>query len=130
MERIYFIEHKNKKILFLDNSNATEEESVKLANDFHIFAINSAPKSLLVLHNLFNAPGSHDAAEIWNKYAVEHSKYVIKTAVIVGETLQKSFVVSFRKKALEKGLKEIDSVLKSFDQNNINDAKNWLVWEE
>lgn len=130
MERIYFITHKNKNILFLDNSNATEEESVKLAKDFHNLAINYTPKSLLVLHNLVNAPGSHEAAELWKEYAVEHYKYIIKTAVIVEETLQKSFVVSFRNNAFKKGIKDIDAVLKAFDYNNIIDAKNWLVWEE
>jgi hypothetical protein len=129
MERIYFIEYRDKKILFLDNSNATEEESIKLVNDFHDLAIKSEPNSLLVLHNVSDSPGSQEAVNLWKEYAVEHSKYVKKTAMLGGGTLQKAIIISFKSFVITHGLKNLEAIFKTFEYNNILDAKNWLVWD-
>jgi hypothetical protein len=117
VERVYFIQHKVKKILLIDGSNCTIEEApAALAKAREI--IRSRPeKSVLTLTDLTNARFNDKiAAEM--KETISGNKPYVYAAAVVGVT----------------GLKQIflNSILKLTGRklalfNTVEQAKDWLA---
>jgi calcineurin-like phosphoesterase family protein len=117
MERVYFIQHKGKKILIIDGSNCTVEEApATLAKAREV--IRSQPeKSVYTLTDLTNARFD-DKIALDMKETIAGNKPYVYAAAVVGVT----------------GLKQIflNSVIKLTGRklalfNTVEQAKDWLA---
>ncbi len=117
MERIQFIQHKGKQLLYLDLVNAKSTEVVQLVKDATPVIAAQPEKSLRTLTNVTNMAFNSEATEALKQFTKHNKPYVIAGAV-VGVT----------------GLKQIiyNAVLKFSGRNlvafdTLDEAKNWLA---
>ena len=116
-ERVKFIKHQEKDILFLDFSNTKTDEVLKIIEDAKR-VISAMPKnSLLTLTDVTNAR-FNDSVGDGMKHFTAHNKPYVKAAAVVGITGLKRVifgaVMAFSKRNLE-----------AFD--DVEEAKRWLA---
>jgi hypothetical protein len=116
MSRINFIEHKGKKLLHLDLSNAKASEVIQLCRDATPVIAGQPEKSLRTLTDVTDMTFNTEASEALKHFTMHNKPYVIAGAV-VGVT----------------GLKKIiyNAVLRFSGRNivafnTLDEAKNWL----
>ena len=116
-DRIRWIEHKGKSILFLDYSDLHGDEYIKTIKETEDFIINLGNYDLLVLNDITNSYADKFSYEAGKETAEKIKPYVRKDAIVglttVKETLLK--VIGMFS----------DLVIKPFD--TIEEAKDWLV---
>ncbi len=116
-ERVKFIRHQEKDILFLDFSNSGVEEVLKTIEDAKRVMRARPERSLLTLSDVTNAR-FNEAVGKGMKQLTDHSRTSVKASAIVGVTgLQKIIfgaVAAFSKRNIE-----------SFDDVEL--AKHWLI---
>ena len=117
MERVKFIKHEEKDILFLDFSNTRTEEVLKIIEDAKRVISTKPMNSLLTLTDVTNACFNDEVGDGMKQFSA-HNKPYVKAVAVVGITgLRKIIfgaVVAFSKRNIE-----------SFD--DVEQAKRWLV---
>lgn len=83
MERIQFIEHNGKKILYIDFSNTAPDELIGLTTAAKKVIGAQPEKSLLTLTNVTNARFNKDVTAVMKEYT-NHNKPFVKAAALVG----------------------------------------------
>ena len=116
-DRVKFITHRGKEILFLDFSNCKADEALKVIEDAKKAVITKPKNSLLTLTDVTDAR-FNDAVTNGLKELTAHNKPYVKAAAVVGITgLKKilfSAVMAFSKRNIE-----------SF--SDVEQAKSWLA---
>jgi len=117
MERVKFIKHEEKDILFLDFSNTRTDEVLKIIEDAKRVISTKPMNSLLTLTDVTNARFNDEVGDGMKQFSA-HNKPYVKAAAVVGITGLKKIifgaVVAFSKRNIE-----------SFD--DVEQAKRWLV---
>jgi hypothetical protein len=117
MERVKFIKHEEKDILFLDFSNTRTDEVLKIIEDAKRVISTSPMHSLLTLTDVTNARFNDEVGNGMKQFSA-HNKPYVKAAAVVGITGLKKIifgaVMAFSKRNIE-----------SFD--DVEQAKRWLA---
>ena len=116
-ERVKFIRHQEKDILFLDFSNTAADEVLKIIEDAKR-VIGTKPKnSLLTLTDVTNARFSEEVGNGMKQFTAYNKPYVKAAAVVGIAGLKKVIfgaVMAFSKRNIE-----------TFD--DVEQAKRWLI---
>ena len=91
MERVQFIRHKDKEILFLDFSECKAEEVVLIIDKAKSVIARQPEKSLLTLSNVTNARFDDTVSQRMKEFTA-HNKPFVKAAAVVGVTGLKKIV--------------------------------------
>jgi hypothetical protein len=95
-ERLQFISHQDKRILFIDFSHCTAEEILVLLPDIQE-TITSEPRgSLLTMADFTGAHVSHDAADRIKKMLVFDRPHVKRSALVGVEQIPKVYLDAFK----------------------------------
>ena len=124
MERLRFIEHAGKKLLFMDCSSNTKEEGYAIFDDFEALLKQQPEKSVLLFCDFENC--YHDSVILgrWKKASPEHQRYIKKAACVGVSGGFKIAMAAYRFFARFSGI-DIDTIMHIFNEES--DAKNWLV---
>jgi hypothetical protein len=120
MDRVRFITHQGKQILFIDVTNCAAEEVIELLTDVQRIVTAQLPKSVLTLSDLTGAQFSRSAVTRMKEVAVFDRPYVKRAALVGAQSLPKVFY----------------EALKTFSQREFRkfktreEAMDWLVTEE
>jgi len=116
-ERVKFIKHQTRDILFLDFSNSGADEVLKILEDAKRVIRNKPHQSLLTLTDVTNARFNEEVGEGMKQFTL-HNKPYVKAGAVVGITGLKRIifgaVMAFSKRKIE-----------AFD--DLEQAKNWLM---
>ena len=116
-ERVRFIKHQEKDILFLDFSNTEADEVLKIIEDAKRVIGTKPENSLLTLTDVTNARFNEEEGNGMKQFTAYNKPYV-KAAAVVGITGLKRIifgaVMAFSKRNLE-----------PFD--DVEQAKRWLI---
>ncbi len=116
-DRVKFIKHEEKDILFLDFSNTRTDEVLKIIEDAKRVISTKPENSLLTLTDVTNARFNEEVGDGMKQFSA-HNKPYVKAAAVVGITGLKKIifgaVMAFSKRNLE-----------SFD--DAEQAKRWLA---
>ncbi len=116
-ERVKFIKHEEKDILFLDFSNTRTDEVLKIIEDAKRVISTKPMNSLLTLTDVTNARFNDEVNDGMKQFSA-HNKPYVKAAAVVGITGLKKIlfgaVMAFSKRNIV-----------SFD--NAEQAKRWLA---
>ncbi len=116
-ERVKFIKHQDRDILYLDFSNSKTDQVLKIIEDAKEVIRTKPEKSILTLTDVTNARFNDAVGESMKQFAA-HNKPYVKAGAVIGITGLKKIifgaVMAFSKRNLE-----------SFD--DIEEAKRWLV---
>jgi hypothetical protein len=117
MERVKFIKHEEKEILFLDFSNTRTDEVLKIIEDAKRVISAKPMNSLLTLTDVTNARFNDEVGDGMKQFSAHNRPYV-KAAAVVGITGLKKIifgaVMAFSKRNIE-----------SFE--DVEQAKRWLA---
>jgi hypothetical protein len=94
-ERIHFIEHRGKKILEIDYSNATATEMQLLLVQVRATIARNAPESVVTLADFTGAEVDHDVAMKIKEVLTLDRPFVKKTAWIGTEHIPHAFMENF-----------------------------------
>lgn len=124
MERLSFIEHQGKRILFMDNSANNRDEAYAMFDAFDSLVRAQPEKSLLVLCDFENC--YHDVTILgkWKKASQEHQRIIIKSANLGISGSFRIAIAAYRFFARLRGI-EVEQIMRDF--NDESAAKNWLV---
>jgi hypothetical protein len=120
MDRVRFITHQGKQILFIDVTNCAAEEVIELVTEVQRIVTAQPPKSVLTLSDLAGAQFSRSAVTRMKEVAVFDRPYVKRAALVGAQSLPKVFY----------------EALKTFSQREFRkfktreEAMDWLVREE
>ena len=120
MDRVRFITHQGKQILFIDVTNCAAEEVIELVTEVQCMVTAQPPKSVLTLSDLTGARFSRSAVTRMKEVAVFDRPYVKRAAFVGAQSLPKVFY----------------EALKTFSQREFRkfkareEAMDWLVREE
>ena len=120
MDRVRFITHQGKQILFIDVTNCAAEEVIELLTEVQHIVTAQPPKSVLTLSDLTGAQFSRSAVTRMKEVAVFDRPYVERAAFVGAQSLPKVFY----------------EALKTFSQREFckfktrEEAMDWLVGEE
>ncbi len=120
MDRVRFITHEGKQILFIDVTNCAAEEVIELLTEVQHTVTAQPPKSVLTLSDLTGARFSRSAVTRMKEVAVFDRPYVKRAAFVGAQSLPKVFY----------------EALKTFSQREFRkfktreEAKDWLVMDE
>lgn len=116
-ERVKFITHQDREILYLDFSNSKADEVLKIIEDAKEVIRTKPEKSILTLTDVTNARFNDEVGASMKQFAA-HNKPYVRAGAVVGITGLKKIifgaVMAFSKRNLE-----------SFD--DIEAAKRWLA---
>ncbi|HPD19186.1 MAG TPA: hypothetical protein PLF61_05940, partial [Candidatus Goldiibacteriota bacterium] len=82
MERMQILEHKGKKILYLDFSKANYEEAKEIMNDAQKIIFSSEPNSLLIIDNFTDAEVTPQATYKLKEFVMQNKPYIKASAVM------------------------------------------------
>jgi hypothetical protein len=119
MERVRFIEHKGKTILFIDFSDSSPEDAFEVIGVAKTVIAKQAPSSLLTLTNTHNARFNSKIRNAMTEY-VRHNKPFVKAAAIIGVTGLQEIIFSGILKLTKRKIRLF---------NDIEEAKDWLAIE-
>jgi hypothetical protein len=120
MDRVRFIPHQGKQILFVDETNCGAEEVIKLLTEVKRVVTAQPRNSVLTLTDLTGARISRAAITRMKEVAVFDRPYVKRAALVDAQSLPKVFY----------------EALKTFSQREFHrfktreEAMDWLVLEE
>ena len=120
MDRVRFITHQGKQILFIDVANCAAEEVIELLTEVQRIVTAQPPRSVLTLSDLTGAQFSRSAVTRMKEVAVFDRPYVKRAAFVGAQSLPKVFY----------------EALKTFSQREFRkfktreEAMDWLVGEE
>jgi hypothetical protein len=120
MDRVRFITHQGKQILFIDVTNCTAEDVIELLTEVQRIVTAQPPKSVLTLSDLTGAQFSRATITRMKEVAVFDRPYVKRAAFVGALSLPKVFY----------------EALKTFSQREFRkfktreEAMDWLVREE
>jgi hypothetical protein len=120
MDRVRFLTHQGKQILFIDVTNCAAEEVIELLTEVQRIVTAQPPKSALTLSDLTGAQFSRAAVTRMKEVAVFDRPYVKRAAFVGAQSLPKVFY----------------EALKTFSQREFlkfktrEAAMDWLVREE
>jgi hypothetical protein len=120
MDRVRFITHQGKQILFIDVTNCAAEEVIELLTEVRRTVTAQPPKSVLTLSDLTGAQFSRATITRMKEVAVFDRPYVKRAAFVGAQSLPKVFY----------------EALKTFSQREFckfktrEEAMDWLVREE
>jgi hypothetical protein len=120
MDRVRFITHQGKQILFIDVTNCAAEEVIELLTQVQRIVTAQPPKSVVTLSDLTGAQFSRSAVTRMKEVAVFDRPYVKRAAFLGAQSLPKVFY----------------EALKTFSQREFRkfktreEAMDWLVREE
>ena len=116
-ERIRWIEHKGKQILFADYSNLQGEECINAVKGFEDFLVNLGKNELLIFVDAQNSDLDDVGFEVGRKVAKMVKPYIKKEAII-GITKGKETLLTLVNIFSDIGIKPFDTM---------EEAKDWLV---
>ena len=120
MDRVRFITHQGKQILFIDVTNCAAEEVIELLTEVQRIVTAQPPKSALTLSDLTGAQFNRAAVTRMKEVAVFDRPYVQRAALVGAESLPHVFY----------------EALKTFSQREFHrfrareEAMDWLVADE
>lgn len=120
MDRVCFITHQGKQILFIDVTNCAAEEVIEQLTEVQRIVTAQPPKSVLTLSDLTGAQFSRSTITRMKEVAVFDRPYVKRAAFVGAQCLPKVFY----------------EALKTFSQREFRkfktraDAMDWLVRDE
>ena len=120
MDRVRFITHEGKQILFIDVTNCAAEDVIELVTEVQCMVTAQPPKSVLTLSDLTGARFSRSAVTRMKEVAVFDRPYVKRAAFVGAQSLPRVFY----------------EALKTFSQREFRkfktreEAMDWLVREE
>ena len=120
MDRVRFVTHRGKQILFIDLTNCIAEEVIELLPEVQRTVTAQPPKSVLTLSDLTGAQFSRAAVTRMKEVAVFDRPYVQRAALVGAESLPQVFY----------------EALRTFSQrefrrfNALEEAMDWLVSAE
>jgi hypothetical protein len=120
MDRVRFITHQGKQILFIDVTNCAADEVIELLAEVQRIVTAQPPKSALILSDLTGAQFSRAAVNRMKEVAVFDRPYVKRAAFVGAQSLPKVFY----------------DALTTFSRREFprfqarEDAMDWLVREE
>ena len=120
MDRVRFVTHRGKQILFIDLTNCIAEEVIELLPEVQRTVTAQPPKSVLTLSNLTGTQFSRAAVTRMKEVAVFDRPYVQRAALVGAESLPQVFY----------------EALRTFSQrefrrfNALEEAMDWLVSAE
>ncbi len=117
MERIQFVQHKGKKILYLNLTNAKPPEILQLVREATPLIAKQPAKSLLTITDARNMNFDNESTEALKLFAKHNGPYVIAGAVLGVSGLKKIIYNAV--------LKFSGRNLVAFDTPD--QAKDWLV---
>ncbi len=117
MERVKFIDHKGKRILHLDFTNARADEVVHIIREAKGVIAKQPAQSIRTLTDVTDLKFNTDAAEAMKEFA-SHNKPYVAAAAVVGVTGLKKIIYNAVVKFSGRNLVAFDS---------IGQAKEWLV---
>jgi hypothetical protein len=116
MERVKFVEHKGKKILYIDMKNCLENETLAVIEESKQIIRAQPEKSVLTLTDVTHTRYNAAVVASFQEYTKGNKTYV-KAAAILGINAIKKIIFN---KILEFSERDI----KAFE--DINKAKDWL----
>ncbi len=117
MERVRFIEHKGKKILYIDFSNCSEEESLDVIEQGKKEVKSQPENSLLTLTNVNKTKYNSKVVGAFREFTKGNKPYV-RAAAIIGLSKIKKMIFKAVKEFSQRPLQEFSDEEK---------AKDWLV---
>ncbi len=117
MERVRFVEHKGKKILYIDFSNCSEEEALAVIEGGKKQVRSQPEKSLLTLTNVNQAKYNSKVVEAFREFTKGNKPYV-RAAAITGLSKIKKMIFKAVKEFSQRQLQEFSDEEKAMD---------WLV---
>ena len=120
MDRVRFITHQGKQILFIDMTNCVSEEVMVIAKEVQRVVTSQPRNSVLTLSDLTGGEFRRDAFTRMKEVAVFDKPYVKRAALVGAQSLPKVFY----------------EALKTFSQREFRrfktreEAMDWLVKEE
>ena len=117
MERIQFINHKGKKILYFDFSSCRPDEANKVVEDAMAFVKKQPQKSLYTLTNVSGIRFDTNIGDKFKDFAAHNKPYVIAGAVVGISGLLKVLYTAITKFTGRN--------LPAFD--TVEQAKDWLA---
>lgn len=94
--RIQFISHRDKKILFIDFSQCTPEEILALLPEIQDVITSEPKQSLLTMSDFTGAQVSHEAADRIKKTLVFDKPHVKRSAFVGAEKIPKVYLDAFK----------------------------------
>ena len=91
MDRVRFITHQGKQILFIDVTNCAAEEVIELLTEVQRIVTAQPPKSVLTLSDLTGAQFSRATITRMKEVAVFDRPYVKRAAFVGAQSLPKVF---------------------------------------
>jgi hypothetical protein len=116
-DRVKFIRHHEKEILFLDFSNGKTEEILKVINDAKRVISGTPKNSLLTLTDVTNAHFNEEVGQGMKELTAHNGPYV-KASAVVGITGLKKIIFSAIKAFSKRNIESFD---------DLEQAKHWLV---
>jgi hypothetical protein len=120
MDRVRFITHQGKQILFIDVTNCAAEEVIELLTEVQRIVTAQPPKSALTLSDLTGAQFSRAAVTRMKEVAVFDRPYVKRAAFVGAQSLPKVFYDALTTFSRREFLR--------FEARE--EAMDWLVMEE
>jgi len=96
MDRVRFVTHRGKQILFIDLTNCIAEEVIELLPEVQRTVTAQPPKSVLTLSDLTGAQFSRAAVTRMKEVAVFDRPYVQRAALVGAESLPHVFYEALR----------------------------------
>lgn len=116
-QRVRYIDHRGRRILYIDFSSATPDEFLATIEAAEKTIAAEPHNSVLTLTNAERAMHDRRVTERLNSY-VAHNKPFVKAGAVVGLNELRKIVFNFLNKATGRTLKAFD---------DISAAKDWLV---
>ena len=117
MERVYFTEHKGKKLLYIDMSKCDDKELLAVIEKAKGIIQNQPEKSVYTLTDVSYSRFNPELTDAMKKYVAGNKPYVVAAAV-VGVTGMKQFIANTI-------MRFTGRKLMLFDTAEL--AKEWLV---
>ena len=115
--RVKFIEHKDKKILFIDFSNCDEKQVLEVIEEARPVVKGQPEKSVLTLTDVTGTKYNSEVVQALKEYTKENKPYV-KAGAVVGLNRIKKMVYNAVMEFSGRTLHAVDSIEK---------AKDWLA---
>ena len=118
MERIQFIEHKGKQIIYFDLTDSKDpQESIKHGRQVRELILSQPPKSVLLLTNVVGAHYNPEASDFMKQFSSDISPHV-KASAMVGVTGIRRIILSALTRVSGRPITVFDTV---------EQAKDWLA---
>jgi len=91
MERVHFITHRGKRVLFIDHTSSTPEEMQRTMDEVERIVAGEPPNSLLTLSDFTGTQFDHKSADHMKVVATRDRPHVHRAAVVGGDSIPDVF---------------------------------------